>query len=181
MIMYSQDMNYTHKNKETLNRIERKDITEYVRIFLLELAEREKRPFIRLTRLSDADRIKGLLNIPKNTIFKSIADFRTGIPYWEKQEVDFVASNLGRGYLFYFICNRCGRRVKYLYDYIAFGSPLCRTCCQLNYKAPSRKARELSRLIRKPYLSNEAKYMLIKRAGITKEDIPDELENESKK
>lgn len=169
-----QDMTYTHKNKEILNRIRRIDITEYVRTFLLDLMKLEKRLTIRISNLSGVERIKGLMNIPNNTIFKSFSDMRSGIPYWNIQKVDYINSNIGRGYIFYFICNSCGRRVKYLYEYNMTLSPLCRTCCRLGYKSPTRKARDLSRWSKKPYLSSEDKYMLAKKFGIKKDDISDE-------
>lgn len=127
-------MRYDHKSKETLSRINRINITEYVKTFLLELTQLEKRRFININRSSEASRIKGLLNIPDNTTFKSIADMRSGIPYWDEQRVDYVASNLGRGYIFYFVCNGCGRRAKYLYEYNTTLSPLCRVCCRITYR-----------------------------------------------
>jgi hypothetical protein len=133
-------MQYHHKNKEILRDTTRWDITEYVHTFLLELARRETYP-PKIIELFDANRIKELLNAPNNTIFKSITDFKTGRPYWDKQLVDCVPSNLGdrKGYIFYFICNECGRRTKYLYEYSMLSSPLCRICCRLSYKREPRK------------------------------------------
>ncbi len=127
-------MRYEHKNKEILNRIDRKNVTEYVRTFLLDLAQLEKKPFIKLNSLSEIDRVKGLLNIADNTAFKSFNDLRTGFPYWEEQKVDCIGSNLGRGCIFYFLCIKCGRRSKYLYEYNMTLSPLCRLCCRITYR-----------------------------------------------
>ncbi len=132
-------MVYKHKNKELLNRLERINIAEYVRTFLLELAELEKKLSININKLSEASRIKGLMSIPKNTTFKSIADMRSGIPYWDKQKVDYIASNLGKGYIFYFVCNGCGRKAKYLYEYNITLSPLCRMCCRITYRRERRR------------------------------------------
>ena len=131
-------MRYDHKNKETLGRFHRIDITNYVATFLSELAEREKKSSIRLKTHGDADRIKGLLNIPKNSIFKSLRNFHTDLPYWIEQRVDYVPSNLSRGYIYYFLCNGCGRRVKYLHEYHSTLSPLCRLCCHLTYRRNKR-------------------------------------------
>ena len=128
-------MQYEHKKKETMNRIQRVDIAEYLRTFLLELSKLEAKP-VRFNTWFEATRIKGLLNIPKNTRFKSLTDMQTGFPYWHEQFVDFVPSNLGskRGYIFYFICNGCEKRVKYLYEYDTMFSPVCRICCRITYK-----------------------------------------------
>lgn len=168
--------NPQQKKTKLLNGIyPRIDISEYVREFLFNV--KKQGGALNANHASGAIHMKELLNNPAYTTFKSIRDFRDGFFYWNEQKVDYVPSNLGRGrgYLFYFICNGCGRRIKYLYECTPLDTPLCRICCCLGYKEPSRKARYLSRLLRKSYLSSEAKYMLIKRAGITREDIPDEI------
>jgi hypothetical protein len=126
-------MNYHCQNKWIIGRIERINITDYLRIFLLKLATKEKGS-CNLSEKFQAERIKGLLNIANNTAFKSIGEIETGIPYWNEQRVDYVPSNLGRGFLFYFICNQCGRRVKYLFEYSSIKEPVCRRCCRLSYK-----------------------------------------------
>lgn len=45
----------------------------------------------------------------------------------------YVPSNLGEGYLFYFICESCSRRVKRLYMPQAHWRWLCRECHRLTY------------------------------------------------
>jgi hypothetical protein len=87
--------------------------------------------------------MKELLDKPEYTTFKSMRDIQDGSRYWNEQKVDYTPSNLGsgRGYLFYFICNGCRRRVKYLYDYNFCHPPLCRTCCRIGYKAPTRRTK----------------------------------------
>lgn len=162
----------TPKKKPKLTILERKDITDYVRSFVLHVRHGEGR-VLKASHRGMAEYMKGLINLPENTTFKSMRDFRDGYYFWHDQKVDFVPSNLGqdRGFIFYFVCNGCGRRAKYLYEYSTIESPLCHVCCRLHYPAPSRRARDISRLLRKPYLSSEAKYMLIRRAGITAEDV----------
>jgi hypothetical protein len=165
---------YTHKKKEILNRIERLSITDYVRKGVMELERKGYR--FNLAHPLEAKRLKELLNDPSNTSFKSIRGIE-GFYYWDEQKVDYVRSNLGyeKGPIFYFRCNGCARRVKYLYEYSSCHSPLCRKCCRLGYTYPTKKSRNLSRLLRKPYLSSEDKWALIKWAGITKEDIPENV------
>lgn len=126
---------YDHVNKQILSRIDRLDITDYVRIFLSELSKLERQP-VRINTDFDALRVKGLLSTPSKTRFKSLTDLKTGFHYWDEQEVDYVPSNLSRtgGFLFYFICNGCRKRVKYLYEYDTLSSPLCRSCCRIRYK-----------------------------------------------
>lgn len=124
---------------------DRIDISGYLRAFLDELSRLEGGR-VSVNTDFDAMRITGLMNIPQNTTFKSVADLRTGRPYWEHQEVQCVPSNLGRGkgYIFYFICSRCNERTKYLYIYSELDPPLCRRCCRLPYKKTSYQKRKES-------------------------------------
>jgi len=126
--------------------IRRIDIFDYVRAFIRELEKLEGKTRIKLNSEFDTERIKGLMNIPKNTTFKSLTDMRSGQAFWKYQEVDYVRSNLGsgKGALFYFICSRCDRRVKYLYFYTELEPPLCRQCCQLPYRSASYKERKVA-------------------------------------
>lgn len=156
------------------------NIRNYLHIFLRELAEIENRlgKKLRITDEFDAERIREMMNIPKNTVFKSFADIRTGIPYWEEQKVTYVSSNLGRkkGFIFFFICNGCEKRVRRLYYRELTDSPVCHVCCRLRYKRPNRTRRNVSRLLNREYLPSEAKYVILrelKKKGVTSEDIRD--------
>ncbi len=149
------------------------DITEYITTFKQKIRDKEGRVF-NMNHWGEVMHMVELLNDPQNTTFKSSNKFTTGFYNWNKQKVDCIPSNLGedRGYIFYFRCNGCYRRVRYLYEFSGLASPLCHRCCGLKYEQPSRKARGISRILRKPYFSSEDRYMLAKRAGITKEDLP---------
>ena len=125
------------------------NIFDYVRTFIRELENKEGKS-IHFNNEIDAERVKGLMNCTKNTLFKSLTDLRTGHPYWNRQDVDYVKSNLGagRGVVFYFLCLRCDRRVKYLYVYRELEPPLCRICCQIPYKPATYQQRKKSKLDR---------------------------------
>ncbi len=162
-------------DKDFMNKAERIDITDYVQSFLLGFRKKHGR-ILKMSLIDHADYLKTLLNSSQNRICPYLEKFN-GFFYWNSQKVDFIPSNLHKGYLFYFICAYCDRRVKYLYKYRTYNEPSCRTCCKLGY-APSqsrRQTRNLSRLIHKPYLHSEDKYLLAKWAGITREDIPTEI------
>ena len=160
----------TKPKKPKIIVFDRKDITDYIREFVFQMRQKWGRVF-RMNHLGEVKNLVEAINNPVNTTFKSARDFRGGGCYWHNQKVDFVPSNLGKGFIFYFRCNGCGYRAKYLYEYSTLESPLCRVCCRLQYPAPTRKTRELSRLIHKLYLSDYAKHLLIKKAGITVEDV----------
>lgn len=165
----------TNKKKLIVDE-ERITIAEYMRAFLDELARKESRR-TEINSRFQAERIKGLMNMPENTAFKSINGIRSDYPYWHEQEVDFVPSNLGKdkGFIFYFICNSCGKRRKDLYFPSMINEPLCRVCCRLQYKQPNRKTRALSRIVNKPYISSDDKYALMKRLEVGEEDIDNYL------
>jgi len=161
--------------KNTVNTYPQINIKGYVKSFLLNIREKEVRIF-NINCPGDVAYMKELINTPAYTTFKSARDVWTGNYYWNEQKVDYDRSNLGRGYIFYFICNGCRRRAKYLYEYNILHSPVCRICCGLGYEAPPNKARELIRLLRKwhdPVYSSEVRWMIAKRAGIRIEDISD--------
>ncbi len=159
--------------KRTVDELWRISSTDYVRTGLSELERKGYRFDFR--NPLEAKRFRDMLNNPENTRFKSMRDLKEGFYFWDKQEVDFVLSNLGheRGAIFYFRCNRCRRRVKYLYESSPTYTPLCRKCCYLSYYHPTKRGRTLSKIFRKPYFSTEDKRFLIKRAGITIEDFID--------
>lgn len=52
-----------------------------------------------------------------------------------RQQMAYIPSNFGRGkgYIFYFICNGCERRVKYLYMLKNSSIFRCRECNKLRY------------------------------------------------
>lgn len=169
---------YRNNKRKLHTDVERINISDYMRGFVCELSQKENSP-VKITRPFEAERIKGLMNISANTTFKSIADFRSGIPFWDEQKVDFVPSNLGKGFIFYFLCNNCGKRVKNLYFPSMVEEPLCMRCCRLQYKQPRRKQRVLSELLGRNYLSTEHKYMAMKKLGITRDDIENYLSDYS--
>jgi hypothetical protein len=149
------------------------NIKGYVKAVIDDIHEKEGRVF-RLNRPEEVKYLMEFLNNPAYTTFKSGRDSRTGKYFWNEQRVDCIPSNLGMGHGFisYFRCNGCNRRVKTLYEYSTLKSPLCRICLDLDYDVPSGKARELSRILRKPYFSISDKRTIIEKMGITREDIP---------
>lgn len=155
--------------KNDIKKIERVSIKEYLNSFIENFYPCAR---IRTNNPSQAWVIKEQANRPQNTSFKSLR--WSG---WSEQEIDYVPSNLGenRGVIFYFICNQCHRKVKYLYVLSYAYSPLCRVCSNLKYQEPTRLARSISKAINKNYMTAEVKYAAMKRMGITKNDIANYL------
>ena len=165
--------------RRTITDASRFDISNYLQTFLQKLSADEKR-LVKINSQGEAERIKLLLNMPQNNQFIS-SMYMDGHAYCSEQEVDYVQSNLGskNGYIFYFVCGNCERRVKYLYSIYNEEEPYCRTCLRLHYKQPGRKQRALSGMFNKNYLSTEYKYMAMKKLGITKNDIANYLSDYS--
>lgn len=161
--------NTDYDEKDFIDRVERIDITDYVQTFLLGFRKKHGIA-LKINHQGEAEYLKKLLSVPENRICSPL-ETENGFFYWNTQKVDFVPSNLKKGYLFYFVCIYCDQRVKYLYRHRTYNQPSCRTCCKLGYVPPSRKTRSLSRLARKPYFSSEDRYWIAKRVGITEADI----------
>lgn len=70
---------------------------------------------------------------------------------WKNQRVQSVPSNLGRGrgVIYYFLCNGCDRKAKYLYFQNYLYAPLCRRCCGVPYPQSTRRDRRISRYLRR--------------------------------
>jgi hypothetical protein len=63
----------------------------------------------------------------------------------------YTKSNLGRGFIFWFICNGCGRKVRFLYFTPYSEELLCRTCHNLAYEKQNKKKDKLIKeLVKNP-------------------------------
>ena len=133
-------MAYKHRKKGFVVGLEIKDATMYVKQMMRQVPEYRSGQF-KVKTASDAESVLMFLNNPANTCSKSFSDILTGTPYWNHQLISYVPSNLGKGYIFYFICNGCLKRVKYLYQYHSTEPPTCRTCCSLDYIRKSHSTR----------------------------------------
>lgn len=67
-----------------------------------------------------------------------------------KIKLTYTKSNLGKGFVFWFICNLCGRRVKNLYFPPNSQVLACRTCHRLAYgkQNENKRFREFSKFLR---------------------------------
>lgn len=118
--------------------LEVKDCADYVKDMLEDTSYGGR---YRLHSVGQAEEVKAFLNNPQNTK-KKAARVMTGIRGWNNQEVAYVPSNLGRGVLWYFICNNCGCRARLLYLYSDANSPLCRPCLGIDYERRKTVRRE---------------------------------------
>ncbi|MFH1792148.1 MAG: hypothetical protein ABH819_00705 [Patescibacteria group bacterium] len=121
-----------------------------VRNFLLDT----KKPIVRKEfNLNNEEDIKVLIrNIETSTSFNLKQDKDGEVEYSEPNNVKltYTKSNLRKGFVFWFICNLCGRRVRYLYFPPNSQVLACRSCHRLSYdkQNENKRFREYDRLFR---------------------------------
>ena len=103
--------------------------------------------------LNKEDDIKELISrVEMGTTFNLKQEKWGEVEYSEPNSVKmtYTRSNLGRGFIFWFICNLCGRRVRYLYFPPNSQILACRRCHKLAYEKQndSKSIRHLNRLFR---------------------------------
>src|SRR3989344_4028033 len=59
--------------------------------------------------------------------------------YMNQIKLTYTKSNLNKGFIFWFICNLCGRRVRYLYFPPNSEVLACRTCHRLAFRKKNKK------------------------------------------
>lgn len=69
-----------------------------------------------------------------------------------KVKMTYTRSNLGKGFIFWFICEVCGRKVRYLYIPPNSQVSACRACHRLAYDCQNdnKRSRGLNRLLNNP-------------------------------
>jgi len=102
--------------------------------------------------LNNEEDIKDLIQeIENGTTFnlKQEKDGATEYTEPNKVRITYSKSNLRKGFVFWFICNICGRRVKYLYFPPNSTVLACRNCHRLTYdkQNESKKVRNFSRFL----------------------------------
>jgi formylmethanofuran dehydrogenase subunit E len=132
---------YPRYNSKCINFAETISCRIILSIFLSDLRNRGDKQLnskLRITSEGEAERIKQMMNTPGDTFY-----ILQGIQsqHYNWQRFDYIPSNLGKGYIFYFICDQCERRVEFLYMPEWSGRYLCRTCHNLRY--PSKPRRKL--------------------------------------
>jgi hypothetical protein len=86
----------------------------------------------RIRGIGEAEMILDIINRPRlSRTYTALLNIQA--PHDYLQQMNFVKSNLCDGYIFYFICNGCGNRVKYLYQLPNAWLFRCRSCQRLRY------------------------------------------------
>ena len=123
----------------------------FVRNFYLELKRRAPDGKKAKLDLNKEEFVKDLIEmIESGSTINLKQELNGKIEFTEQNQVriTYTKSNLGRGYVFWFICRVCGRRARYLYIPPNSQVSACRTCHRLAYdkQNESNKVRALRRL-----------------------------------
>lgn len=102
--------------------------------------------------LTNEDEVKDLIrSIEAGTNFNLKQDKNGEIEFSEPNQVKltYTKSNLGKGFVFWFICNLCNKRVKFLYFPPNSTVLACRICHRLTYdkQNESKRFRPFRRLL----------------------------------
>lgn len=135
---YPSIINPYFTRRPSVHEMDRVDSFAFVPAFIEEFNELAPGvlPNGHVTTEDDAQIIKHYLNTPPTTIFfESLNAIQVSRQEWIT--FDYVQSNLNNGYIFYFVCNGCDGRVRYLYqrDY----ARMCWRCQGLKYRGRMKK------------------------------------------
>jgi len=133
------------------------NIYSTIRKLVLDLSEGYKNIHQKEIELNKEDDVKLFVELVKNsiTINQTIGDKTTKS---NPVEITYTKSNLGKGFVFWFVCNRCKSKVRDLYCPLNSEDFLCRKCHRLAYTKQNKKSdREVAKLLNDPFLM--ARYM----------------------
>lgn len=94
----------------------------------------------RIRTLLEAEWVLSTLNRPDSR-FNSLINLQVYHQAWQRW--DFLSSNLGTGFIFFFVCGNCERLARYLYMPDGQHRYLCRQCHKLNYPTARQKRQML--------------------------------------
>lgn len=150
MFQFSQSKNPVVENAQQTK------VSVYVRNCLLSFAEEFKGRYGEAIDLQNEECLKKFLAMVQERARINLKQEINGkYEYSEPNTVKltYTPSNLGHGFIIWFVCNSCGRKVRTLY--IPPNNPIsaCRTCHHLRYQKQNKTRDKLvSRLIANPDL-----------------------------
>lgn len=128
------------------------NISTTIRKLVLDLSEGYKNIHQKEIELNKEDDVKSFVELVKKSIKinQTIGDKTTKV---NPVEITYTKSNLGKGFIFWFVCNRCNSKVRHLYCPQHSEDFLCRKCHRLAYEKQNKKGdREVAKLLNDPFL-----------------------------
>lgn len=132
---------YRYNDRPRINRNRRLDVTALIREMKLEMKEKYKLDpeFTDPRSGIGANMIKHYFEMPH--LFDCLIELM--VQHQPRIQVDYIKSNI-RGFIFYFICNDCERRVRHLYQIRDKGRWACRRCHFLGYERRFKRKKDLN-------------------------------------
>ncbi len=108
-------------------------VSEDIRKFNRLLTEKGK-PTLNLTNEKDIQQLVDFVRLGTTINLRREAQGQVDLSAENKVGLTYSLSNLGKGYVFWFLCNLCGRRARFLYIPANSEIMACRLCHRLSYK-----------------------------------------------
>lgn len=128
---------FKYLHRPAIGEVQRISVSALLRKLQVELrAKYADDAWMRIRTDTEAEIIKGIMN-EQSYKYEALE-----VPQHDTAlRFDYVKSNLGKGYIFYFVC-KCERRVLHLYQTSKGQQLFCRHCAHLRYKkVTSRKTK----------------------------------------
>lgn len=122
--------------KPIVENSQRTDISVFIRHNYLQLADQIKGTFKRELNLNHEQDVKLFIEIIEKSIKLNLKQDNNGEASFTEMnpvKLTYTRSNLEKGFVFWFICNICSRRVRYLYFPPNSEVLACRNCHRLAY------------------------------------------------
>lgn len=123
--------------KPVVENSQRTDVSVFIRHNYLQITDQMKRISQKKLDLNNEEDVKLFIELIEKGVKLNLKQENNGeasYTEWNSVKVTYTKSNLRKGFVFWFICNICGRRVRYLYFPPNSEVLACRVCHRLAYR-----------------------------------------------
>ncbi len=123
--------------KPVVENSQRTDVSVFIRHNYLQVSEQMKSNGKSKLSLNNEEDIKTFIEIIEKNVqlnLKQENNGETSFTQLNPVRLSYTRSNIGKGFIFWFVCNVCSRRVRYLYFPPNSELLACRVCHKLAYR-----------------------------------------------
>lgn len=146
---------YFFDKKPVVENAQRTNISVFIRHNYLQIQDRVKSIGKDPLDLSNETDVQTFIRILEEGVTLNLRQDNNGETSFSepnKVHITYTKSNLSKGFVFWFVCNCCGRRVRYLYFPPNSEVLACRRCHRLAYKKQNENRPNLFRKIVGEYI-----------------------------
>lgn len=128
--------------KPVIENSQRTDISVFIRHSYLQITDQMKELGKEQLNLNDEQDVRLFIEIIEKNVqlnLKQEINGETNFTGMNSVKLTYTKSNLKKGFIFWFICNLCGRKVRYLYIPPNSEVLACRNCHRLAYRKQNEK------------------------------------------